>query len=45
MVGIGGDDLRRRAVLGGLLAAALLSVSRLAASAGRPEVLVHKSPT
>ena len=35
----------RRALLGGLLAAALLGVSRLAAGAGRPEVLVHKSPT
>jgi hypothetical protein len=35
----------RRALLGGLLAAALLGASRLAAGAGRPEITVHRSPT
>jgi hypothetical protein len=42
---IASDGLPRRTVLGGLLAAAVLGASRLAAGAGRPEITVHKSPT
>jgi hypothetical protein len=40
-----GHGIGRRSVLAGLLAAALVGGSRSAAGAGRPEVLVHKSPT
>ena len=39
------DGLPRRTVLVGLLSAALFGVSRLGAGAGRPEIIVHKSPT
>jgi hypothetical protein len=39
------DRPGRRVVLGGLLATGLVAVARLAVGAGRPEVLVHKSPT